>query len=68
MRETQVVRDLVRLAVEFGLHPGVSGRVKQESGMIGFIFREDGFGFLGGRGKGRAESSKSCHIASQRWN
>lgn len=56
-------------SVEFGLHPGVIGGVKQESDMIGFLFGEDGLGFLGGAGTGCiAGFRKSCHIASEQWN
>ena len=39
-------------SVEFGLPPGVNGGVKQESDVIGFIFGEDGLGFLGGHRTG----------------
>lgn len=35
------------LALVFTLYPGVSGEVKQGSDIIGFLFGEDGPGFLG---------------------
>lgn len=55
-------------SVEFGLHPGVTGGVKQESDMIGFLFGEDGLGFLGGHGRRGHTVTRfrnTCHIASE---
>lgn len=54
----QVISDLVCLAVEFRLDPGVGGGVMQENDMIRFIFGEDGPGFLGGQGVGQGRFQK----------